>query len=74
MSSTSIVIRSFTVEDFVSVDHGSGAVSLTLFQGKLQIGSPGWATTMELDPDQAEAIGKELINRADKVRGGAGNR
>jgi hypothetical protein len=66
--STNISIRSFTVEDFVSVDHGAGAISLTFFQGKFLVGSPGWATTMQLDPDQAEAIGKELISRAEKVR------
>jgi hypothetical protein len=66
--STNISVRKFEVEDFISIDHGKGAVGLTIFQGKAQVGTPGWATEIELSPDQAEAIGKELINRAQKVR------
>jgi len=66
--STTISVRKFEVEDFVSIDHGKEAVSLTIFQGKVQAGTPGWANGMEFSPDQAEAVGKELISRAQKVR------
>lgn len=65
---TNISVRKFEVEDFISIDHGKEAVSLTIFQGKVQVGTPGWANEIALSPDQAEAIGKELINRAEKVR------
>jgi len=66
--STNISIRKFEVEDFVSVEHGDKSISLTFFHGKVQVGAPGWANQMQLSPDQAEAIGKELISRAEKVR------
>lgn len=66
--STNISVRKFEVEDFVSIDHGKEAVSLTIFKGKVQVGTPGWADEIVLSPDQAEEIGKELINRAEKVR------
>ena len=66
--STDISIRSLMVEDFVSIDHGKVSVTLTIFHGKILIGTPGWANKMQLSPDQAEAIGKELISRAEKVR------
>jgi len=66
--STSISVRKFEVEDFVSIDHGVKAVTLTIFKGKVQVGTPGWASEMEFSPDQAEAVGKELISRAQKVR------
>lgn len=66
--STNISIRTLTVEDFVSIDHGKEAVSLTIFHGKIEIGTPGWANQIELSPDQATAVGKELISRAEKVR------
>lgn len=65
---TNISVRKFEVEDFISIDHGKEAVSLTIFQGKVQVGTPGWANEIALSPDQAEEIGKELINRAEKVR------
>jgi hypothetical protein len=65
---TNISVRKFEVEDFISIDHGKEAVSLTIFQGKVQVGTPGWANEIALSPDQAEAVGNELINRAKKVR------
>jgi len=65
---TNINIKKFEVEDFVSVDHGKESVSLTIFQGKIQVGTPGWANSLEFSPDQAETLGKELINRANMVR------
>lgn len=66
--STNISINKFEVEDFVSIDHGNKAVSLTIFHGRIQVGTPGWTNEMAFSPDQAEAIGKELISRAEKVR------
>lgn len=66
--STQIIIRKFEVQDFVSIDHGTKAITLTLFHGQIRTGEPGWSEEMEFDPDQAEAIGKELINRAQMVR------
>jgi hypothetical protein len=65
---TNIIIRKFEVEDFVMVDHGAEEVTLTLFHGRVEVGTHGWANEMHLSPDQAEAIGKELINRAKLVR------
>lgn len=66
--STNITINRFEVEDFVSIDHGKTAVSLTIFHGKVQVGAPGWANEITFSPEQAEAVGKELIERAAKVR------
>lgn len=66
--STNIIIRKIEVEDFVSVDHGAGEITLTLFHGQVEVGTPGWANQMHFSPDQAEALGKELINRAKIMR------
>lgn len=71
MSNNSIItIRKFEVEDFISIDHGTKAVTLTIFRGNdvSHVGAPGRIDTIELPPDQAEALGKELINRSKMVR------
>lgn len=66
--STIITIRTFEVRDFVSVDHGTKAVTLTIFRGQVQAGSPGWSNEIELSPEQAEELGNELIRRAAMVK------
>ena len=62
--STNISIKKFEVEDFVAIDHGGGSVSLTIFHGKVQVGTSGWDNAIILTPDQAEEVGKLLIKRA----------
>lgn len=65
-NNTIISIKKYEVEDFFSVDHGTEHISLTVFWGKAS--DPGWVHTTELSPEQAEALGKELISRAEKAR------
>jgi len=66
--STNITLRKYEVTDFISVDYGETSITLTFFQGKIQVGTPGWANECEMTPDQAEAVGKVLIRQAEIVR------
>ncbi len=74
--STSITLREYAVIDHIAIDHGDKAVSLTIFNGKVQVGAPGWANSVEFTPEQAEDIAvalqwhaNELRNAADTLRG-----
>jgi len=40
---TSISLRKFEVEDFISVEHGTEKITFTIFNGKITFGEPGWA-------------------------------
>ena len=65
---TNIIIRKFEVQDFVSVDHGTENVTLTIFKGDMEVGTPGWAKEIQLSPNQADELAHELLTRAVKVR------
>jgi len=67
-NNTIIEIRKFEVEDFISIEHGDKAISLTIFHGKVQVGTPGWANQIELSPEKAEALAEELIKHSVLVR------
>ena len=65
MSDTTMISTgTFKVEDFVSVDHGTNNITLTIFKH-----GPLWRPVanhyVELSADQATELGKELIRRAD---------
>ena len=66
--STNIRLRTYEVNDFISIDYGKTSITLTIFNGKVQVGTPGWANECMMTPEQAETVGKELILQAEIVR------
>jgi len=66
--STNITLRKYEVSDFIAIDYGASAITLTIFNGKVQVGTPGWANECMMTPDQAETVGKELIHQAELAR------
>lgn len=66
--STTIELRKYEVLDFISVESGREAITMTLFRGNVQIGTPGWANEWQLSPDQADALADELKRRARAMR------
>jgi len=54
-------IRERRVSDFIVVEHGSMSVTLSIFEG-------GEHKSLLISPEQAEAIARELIERAALVR------
>ena len=66
--STHVHLRKYEVEDFVSFDHGTGEVTMTIFNGKVHVGTPGWANECRMTPDQADAVADELKRRAQAIR------
>ena len=62
-----IEIRKRKVTDFVAIDSGTKAVSLSLFHGG------GENITLEVSPKQAKKIAEELRMRAEEIEkeGGA---
>jgi hypothetical protein len=57
------IIREQLVSDIVVVEHGSEAVTLGIW-------TDGEHKSIAVSPDQAEAIAKELIQQAARVREG----
>ena len=62
-----IKICEHTVEDFISIESGSEKVNMSLFKGKMAMGFPGWCTEVSLSPQQATAVGQELLLAANAV-------
>jgi hypothetical protein len=65
---TNIIVRTWQVQDFVSVDAGDKEVSLTLFKGQVQAGTPGWCNTMAMKPEQARDLANELLAKIDEIQ------
>lgn len=55
-----VEIRKRKVTDFVAIDSGTDAVTLSLFHG-------GDSMTLEVSPKQAKDISKELKERAEEI-------
>jgi hypothetical protein len=55
------LIREQRIADLVSVEHGSESITLSIFVS-------GEYKSIMVSPDQAEAIAKELIERAATLR------
>lgn len=64
---TTIKLREFQVEDFISVEHGTEKVTFTIFNGKVTVGEPGWAKQVELTPQQALDFANDLTRRAQEI-------
>jgi len=62
---TNISLRKFTVEDFLSFDHGTDVVAMSVWRGRIE---HGLASVVELTPDQADEVAEELRRRAQLVR------
>ena len=62
-----IAIRKYEVEDFISVDSGTSAVTMTVFNGRIHIGEYAWAKSVELTPIQARQLAAELLRRANQI-------
>ena len=62
-----ISVRKFEVEDFISVEHGDSQIGLTIFHGKIPVGSPQWATQMLLDPKRAREVAEALLMAAQAI-------
>ena len=57
------------VEDFISVEAGSGKVTLTMFHGKIQTGAPGWSNQVEMNAAQALKLSEALRMKAESIGG-----
>ena len=62
-----ISLRKYEVEDFVSVDSGTEEVTVTVFNGRMQVGAQGWASVFRMSPAQAEELAGVLRRHAKKV-------
>ena len=71
--STHVSLRKYEVEDLIGFDHGDSAVTMTIFNGRVASGAPGWTQIAQMTPDQAEQVAAELIRRAKQVRGDSTN-
>jgi len=60
--SKSISLDKFEVEDFISIDSGDRAITITKFNGKIRVGETGWSSQILLNIDQAI----ELVNELDR--------
>lgn len=63
-----ILLRKYNVEDFLSIDHGTEAVTITSFKGDTPHGTPGWAHEIRLTPEAADELAAELTRRTREIR------
>lgn len=61
---TIIELEERTLKDFISIEHGSDKISMTIFQGKFDR-----TTEVILKPIQAEVLADQLRSRAGLIRG-----
>ena len=61
-----ILLNEYKIEHFISVEHGTKEVSMSLFLS--EDGKIGMAKMVSLTPDQARQIGQELITRANIIK------
>lgn len=64
-----IKLAKYEVEDFVSVEVENGLIQVIKFNGKVQVGTPGWCSVIAMTPEQAQQLVDELTNKINLMRG-----
>lgn len=68
MSNTSsYTLKEFTLMESISIDHGTKFVTITYIDGR-KMGSPGWSTVIELTPELALDISRNIKRRALEIK------
>lgn len=63
-----ISLKGRMISDTIAIDHGTEAISLSIFKGDIRPGITGHVTHVEMNPTQAEWLAAELLRRVKELR------